>query len=294
MSDSLRQSYDLCRQAAWKSRSNFRLSFLMLPRNQRDAICSLYTFLRRTDDLADNDKPVAARQADLTSWRDALDRALRGTYDDPLFPALHDTVKNFGIPHHLLHAVIAGVERDLEMRPFATFPELESYCEKVASAVGACCLHIWQCWRLEVAEPARQCGIAFQLTNILRDLKEDATAGRVFLPLEDLDRFHYSVEQLTRHEVNASLRELVQFQIRRAEEYFRGAEVLANWLSGSGAASWRTMFDIYKDLLAKIKSQNGALFGPRISISRWKKLSIAARHFPAAYFSRNRRRNLEA
>ena len=188
---SIDASYALCRRMARQSGSSFYPCFFLLGREKRRAMDALYAFMRHTDDLGDNPQPVAARASAVRGWRASLAGALNGSWETPqhpLLPALADTVHRFHIPPEHLFAVIDGVEMDLAGRQYETFEDLAGYCRCVASAVGLACLHVWGYGGDEAREPADKCGLAFQLTNILRDLKEDAGQGRVYLPLEDLRR----------------------------------------------------------------------------------------------------------
>ncbi|HEY2895309.1 MAG TPA: phytoene/squalene synthase family protein, partial [Pirellulales bacterium] len=196
MSDEIAASYAHCRRIARRSASSFYYSFLLLPKPKRQAMCALYAFLRRTDDLGDSAAPAAERRGALVDWRHALVECQAGIYADPILPALAHTVRTFSIPLEYLHAVIDGIETDLEPVAYESFDQLEEYCYRVASVVGLACLRIWGSIHPSAERPARQCGIAFQLTNILRDLGEDAARGRVYLPREDMDRFAYRAEDL--------------------------------------------------------------------------------------------------
>ena len=183
----LAQSYAFCRRLSRLRHSSFYASFWLLPRDKRPAMHALYAFMRYTDDLGDSSLPVARRRAALQCWRRSLDDALAGRFGAegadgrPLLPALADTVRRFAIPREHLHAVIDGQEMDLDAVRYETFAQLAGYCEKVASAVGLACIHVWGIRDDGALEPARKCGIAFQLTNILRDLREDC-AGRSICP----------------------------------------------------------------------------------------------------------------
>ncbi len=196
MNETLAASYVHCQRIARRSGSSFYYSFLLLPKEKRLAMCALYAFLRRTDDLADSALPLEERTRALTSWRQSLNLALAGHCDDPLLPALADVVSEHAIPLEYLTAAIDGAEMDLRPVRFDSFADLEKYCELVASMVGLACLKIWGCQAAAAEGPARCCGVAFQLTNILRDLGEDARRDRVYLPLEDLARFDYTVDDL--------------------------------------------------------------------------------------------------
>ena len=203
---SLADSYEDCRVLTCRTAHNFRFSFLTLPREQRGAMNALYAFNRITDDLGDDESlPVEERREQLAAWRESVRAALavvptdaaltlnpqRSAFDRYL-PAIADMVARYRVPHEYLFAVIDGVELDLQPVEVATFGELERYCYHVAGAVGLCCIHVWG-FRDDpaVRQFAIDCGLALQLTNILRDLAEDADRGRVYLPREDLDRFGY-------------------------------------------------------------------------------------------------------
>ena len=277
MSDALSASYALCSRAARKAASNFHFTFWMLPAARRRAMCALYAFLRHTDDLGDGQEPLEVRRIALLKWRESLQRAMRGEFDSPLLPALADTVARYQIPLVFLGDVIDGVEMDLDGRRYETFAELEQYCHRVASAVGLACIHIWGFRGSEAYEPARQCGVAFQLTNILRDLKEDAEAGRVYLPAEDLRRFDYSAEELLRQVCDERFAALVRFEIERAEVFFLAAEPLAAWLDADGRRIFRAMLGAYRELLEGIKRSGADLLHRRVRLSPRQKLRIAAR-----------------
>jgi phytoene synthase len=278
MSDALEAAYAQCQQIARREAGNFYYSFLVLPREKRRGMYALYAFLRRTDDLGDNDQPAEIRRGDLDRWRAALDRALAGTCDTPLFLALHDTVQRFGIPPEYLHAAIDGVLMDVEGRSYETFAELSEYCYRVASVVGLACIHIWGFHHDPAAiEPARACGLAFQLTNILRDLKEDAAAGRVYLPQEDLRRFNYSADDLRACVRDDRFRELMRFEIARAEQLYHEGSLLQRYLEPDGRAALGAMVAIYHGLLNEIRRLDGDVFTRRIALSTWRKWGIAAR-----------------
>src|SRR5262245_19870526 len=252
----LQQSYALCQRLARKSASNFYFSFLLLPRQKRRAMCALYAYLRRVDDLGDDEQyGNASRSAALARLRIELDRALDGDARDPILHALADTVARYHIPREYVTAVLDGMERDLTGRRYETFDELEEYCYHVASVVGLSCIYIWGFRGPEALEPARQCGIAFQLTNIFRDLKEDTSRGRVYLPLEDLRRFRCSIEDLSRGEVNSRLLSLIEFEAARAEELFHAAAALEPLLHRDGRRVFRAMMETYGSLLRKIRSR---------------------------------------
>jgi phytoene synthase len=279
MNAALAASYAHCRRIARRSGSSFYYSFLLLPRRKRLAMCALYAFLRRTDDVADSDLPLAERRAALAAWRHSLANALAGGDDDPVLPALADVVRSYSLPLEYLSAAIDGAEMDLARTSYATFAELETYCERVASMVGLACLRIWGCQAAEAEPSARVCGVAFQLTNILRDLGEDAARGRVYLPQEDLDRFGYSADDLRAAVRDDRFRRLMRFQIERNERlYAQGAE-LERWLGPRERRVFASMTAVYRALLAEIKRRDGDVFSRRVRLSRWRKMRIATRSF---------------
>jgi phytoene synthase len=274
----LQQSYALCQRLARKSASNFYFSFLLLPREKRKAMCVLYAYLRRVDDLGDDERyGNESRSAELARLRIDLDRALDGDAHDPILQALADTAARYRIPREYLTAVLDGVEMDVARRHYETFDQLEEYCYRVASVVGLSCIHIWGFHGPEALEPARQCGVAFQLTNILRDLKEDAARGRVYLPLEDLRRFGCQIHDLAPDKVDDRHIALMQFEIDRAEKFYCAAAPLELSLARDGQRIFRAMTSTYRALLNRIKRRPENVFRRRIRITGWEKLRIAAR-----------------
>jgi phytoene synthase len=279
MSGGLQASYAHCQQIARRSASSFYYSFLLLPKPKRRAMCALYAFLRRTDDLGDGNEPVEHRREALADWRRSLRRSLHGQYDDPLLPALADTVRGCGVPLAYLEDVIDGVEMDLEPTGYESFAELEQYCHRVASAVGLACLPIWGCTSDLAETPARQCGLAFQLTNILRDLKEDAARDRIYLPAEELRRFDYSEADLRSGIRDGRFRELMRFQIERAEGFYAEGVELETYLSEDGRRVFGSMVAVYRALLDEIKRLDGDVLSRRVELTSWQKMRIASQWF---------------
>lgn len=283
MNRDLAASYQYCQRMARRSASSFYYSFLLLPKPKRRAMCALYAFLRLTDDLSDAASPAFDRRAALADWRASLDRSAAGQHDHPLLPALADTVTSYAVPHDYLHAVIDGVEMDLEPREYHTFEDLEQYCYRVASAVGLACLRVWGCRSPEADEPARRLGVAFQLTNILRDLKEDAARGRIYLPREDFERFGYSCDDLREGRRDDRFREMMRFQIARTENLFTAAREVEPCLDQDARGIFGSMVSVYRALLDEIKRLDGDVFTTRVVLSRWRRMRIATRWllFPA-------------
>ncbi|HJZ59112.1 MAG TPA: phytoene/squalene synthase family protein, partial [Gemmataceae bacterium] len=261
---STRHSFAACRELTRRARSSFPLAFRLLPPAKRRAMDTLYAFMRVTDDLAD--EPGGGRQA-LGRWRAALAGALRGEFSHPVHPALRDTVERFDIPPRDLFDVIDGVETDLEPVRFATFADLYPYCYRVASAVGLACVRVWGlrpgASHADAGPPAEAAGIAFQLTNILRDLGEDLARGRVYLPQDELARFDCPPEAWRKPAHAAAFRELMRFQVDRAREFYRRGEPLDRLLSPDGRAVFRVMAGIYRGLLDAIEASGFDVFARR-------------------------------
>ncbi|MEQ8787795.1 MAG: phytoene/squalene synthase family protein [Pirellulaceae bacterium] len=271
-------SYRECARLARRSASSFYWSFWLLPRHKRLAMCALYAFSRRADDLADSDKSLEERSGDLANWRRSFERAQQGEFDDPLLPAIVDTLERFEIPPRRLSAILDGVEMDLEPRRFETFGELREYCLLVASAVGMACLHIWGFEGDVESEAALDCGVAFQLTNILRDLREDARRGRVYLPQEDMRRFGYREEDLLSGQCNEAFQQLMSFEIERTETLYQNTAPLYTSLPADGRRVLGMMSSTYWRLLQEIKQRRSDVLQERVSLSLTAKLGIAASH----------------
>ena len=276
----LRASYDFCSGVSRREARNFYYSFLVLPADRRRSMCALYAFLRRTDDLADAPGPVGPKAKALADWRLALDDALASRSEGwPGWLALVDTVRAHEIPSRHLHDVIDGVEMDLSPRPFATFDDLSAYCYRVASVVGLSCLHIWgyrsNGGRAEAL--AEACGIALQLTNIIRDVREDALNGRVYLPRDELRRFGVDPAELAAPRPTGRVRALLAYQGARAASYYRKAEPLASLVDPVGRPVLAAIVGIYRALLDEIVRRDYDVLAGRVALPAWRKLAITAR-----------------
>jgi phytoene synthase len=276
--ESLLFSYRFCSGIARREAKNFYHAFLLLPPGRRRSMCALYAFLRRTDDLADEPGPHALKAEALSNWRLDLEAALAGR--SPAWPgllALSDTVSRHAIPMELLHAVIDGVSRDIEPNHFVTFADLADYCYHVASVVGLCCLHIWG-YRSEggTAEKlAEDCGLALQLTNILRDVGSDARAGRIYLPEDDLARFGVERAELAMMgRPNDGLHALLAFEAQRANGYYTAVRELVPLVAPIGRPVLLYIVGVYRALLDEIVRRDYDVLSRRVSLSRWRKLAV--------------------
>lgn len=280
MNAALAASYDHSRRVARTRARNFYYSFLLLPKEKRDAMCAIYAFMRYCDDLSDEPDAdgLAARLAKMVRWREELTEALDGRFGaNPAWPALHDTVQRFSIPHDYLYEMIEGVSSDLEPRALDSFDELYRYCYQVASVVGLTIVHIFGFEKkdeLEVRHLAERCGIAFQLTNILRDVKEDLSLGRVYLPKEDLDRFGVNPQSLR---YNEQFVELMRFEAGRAVAYYDESAPLVRLVHPSGQKSLQALIRIYRTLLERIEQAGYDVLSRRIRLSSFEKTAILLR-----------------
>ncbi len=273
----LAASYRRAEEIARRRARNFYYAFVVLPPERRRALCAVYAFMRACDDVSDGAASSEAKRLMLRGLRAGLDAALAGDCQgNPVFPALRDSVARFSIPARYFHWVVDGVEMDLTVERYETFDALYKYCFNVASAVGLVCLEIFGYRGAERArEHAEHCGIAFQLTNILRDVKEDAAMGRVYLPREDLRRFGYSEDELRRGVVDDRFRRLMDFEAARAADYFaRGRNLLTLVDEASRPALW-AMMEIYGRVLRKIVRRRFDVFGRSVRLSNPEKARIA-------------------
>lgn len=259
----LELSYSHCRRVARTQARNFYYSFVLLEKPQRDAMCAIYAFMRFCDDLSDG--PDTATPAAMEQWRTELDAALEGKYGPNLcWPAFHDSVQRYRIPHRYFHEMIDGVSSDLQPREIQTFEELYRYCYQVASVVGLTITHIFGFESPRALELAEKCGIAFQLTNIIRDVKEDEALGRCYLPREDRDRY-------------PDLHSLLAFQASRARSYYAESSPLIDLVHPKSRASLWALIEIYRRLLERIESSGFDVMRQRIRLSALEKLSIIAK-----------------
>jgi phytoene synthase len=269
------QSYEFCIRVARSRARNFYYSFVLLSRQQRKAMCAIYAFMRHCDDLSDD--PGATRAA-LENWRRELDESLAGRFGpNPLWPAFHHTVRRFGIPHQYFHEMIEGVESDLQPRRFRTFDELYRYCYQVASVVGLTVIHIFGFDTPSALPLAEKCGVAFQLTNILRDIREDAARGRIYLPAEDLERFGVTAEDLSDGNRSPEFLQLMQFEARRARSYYDESQPLLDLIHPRSRPSLWALIGIYSSLLDRIERSNYDVFTRRVRLSAFAKSRIILR-----------------
>jgi phytoene synthase len=286
---SVEESYAACREIAKREAKNFYYSFVALPKHKSDAMCAVYAFMRKADDLSDDEsKSHAQRRVELAAWVDEWHRAEGGEpATDIVFPALLDAKERFGISSQLLDQLIAGTAMDLEtpVRPkgyfdtYQTFDELYRYCYLVASVVGLVCIRIFGYSDPRAEKLAEQTGIAFQLTNILRDVKEDAERGRIYLPLDQLARYDVSVDQVAmlagsigkmQQHHKAMLAETSQ----KAERYYQAANELLTLIEPDSRPALWVLVTIYHRLLLRIQSKDYDVFSERVSVPNFEKVAV--------------------
>jgi len=276
MSPTEAQTY--CTTYTKQSGSNFYYSFLFLPQPRREAMYTIYTFCRMVDSAVDDPLPGSNPLEVLAQWREEVSATYQGNPTRPVTISLAAHLQQFDIPEQLLQELISGVEMDLTISRYPTFSELYPYCYRVASVVGLICLKIFNTQSPAAADYAVNLGLAFQLTNILRDLHSDAQENRIYLPLEDFHRFGYPVEDLLEQRSSPALVELMKFECARAQTYYQKAHEILRSLPFSDQKALivaEIMRGVYSSILEKIMAQNYSVFGPRIRVSPIQRLIIA-------------------
>ena len=290
----LTHAYSVCRGIARRAAKNFYYGFLVLPSDKRNAISAVYAFMRHADDISDDPAlDPQQKRLKLEEWLDAAKQVFAGkATDDPVLMALGDTQQRFKIPPELFEKLVHGTSLDLEIpaSPEApillcrTFDDLKQYCYYVASVVGLVCIRIFGYEDSKAEFLAEDCGLAFQLTNIIRDVKEDAGMGRIYLPEEDLERFQISPQQFlpaTMSEPGKAeqFRPVLEFEAERARKYYESAKWLMELIHEDSRGALWVLVEIYSRLLRKITERNYDVFTERVSLSFWEKLKVLSRGF---------------
>lgn len=282
---SLREAYAYCRQITQKSSSNFYHAFRLLSPAQHNALCAVYAFCRFVDDIADESESFLSNNqqpnrtdkllALFAAWREELSCCYAGRPHHPISLALADTVQRFPIRREHLAGIINGVEMDLRCRRYETFSRLYDYCYHVASLVGLVCIEIFGYRNPSARDYAVNLGVAFQLTNILRDVGEDGRRGRIYLPLEDLARFRYLEEDLLGGVYNQAFMQLMTFECQRTRDYYARAVACLAPEDRRPLVAAEAMRSIYSRLLDKIVARNYHVFGTRVSLPTARKVGLA-------------------
>ena len=282
-------AYSVCRSIARSAAKNFYYGFMVLPRRKRNALSAVYAFMRRCDDIADdNTLSPYDRQVKLAEWLDKVHRALAAQpTDDPVLLALTDTQRVYQIPIGLLDQLAFGTAADLDQAQpepgtaaplsarYQTFEELRQYCYGVASVVGLVCIKIFG-YRDPAAEAlAERCGLAFQLTNIIRDVKEDVAMGRIYFPQEDMERCGIVPADLATPKIDlARVRPLLALEADRARQYYRAGEELIPLVNEDSQPGLWVLITIYSRLLEKIASRQYDVFSERVRLTVPDKLTV--------------------
>jgi len=302
----LARSYEECHRIARASHSNFYYAFFLLPKLKRDALAALYAFMRLVDDVSDENQVLLAKQRDLAKWRAAFDEAVTGhsqvfdgTAAIPLpseasygeaevLPALVDTMQRYRMPARYLHDLISGAEMDLTVQTYPTFDRLREYCYRVAGTVGLTCTHVFGFSDARALDLAEKLGLAFQLTNIIRDVHEDYKLGRVYLPEEDLLRYGVSPEDFGRNEATLGVRELLRFEAERAWQLYEEGSALLGLIDADSRGALWLLVHTYSALLSRIESVGFAVFGERVRLPKAEKMMFIAK----ARFGRHTEENI--
>ena len=268
---------EYCQQKAASSGSSFYYSFMFLPPNRRRAITALYAFCREVDDVVDECQDLQIAATKLAWWRQEVARLYAGTPEHPVTRALVAVIGEFSVPQEQLLEIIDGMEMDLQQSRYLDFKALSLYCYRVASVVGLLAAEIFGYQDRKTLKYAHDLGMAFQLTNIIRDVGEDARRGRVYLPMDELKRFEVPVADLLNARHSDNFRKLMEFQIERAEQYYAQAMAALPAIDRKAQRPGLVMAAIYRTLLEEIKNEGCLVLKQRTSLTPIRKLWIAWR-----------------
>ena len=277
----LEDDYARCAQVTREASSNFYYAFMLLPVERRRALHAVYAFCRFIDDIAD-EASVRDPAVLLARWREELERVFNGQPTRPVSRALADGVRHFNVPRRYFDEFIDGVEMDLSLKRYQSFDDLRLYCYRVASTVGLMCIEIFGYHNPGARAYAESLGIAFQLTNIMRDVSEDAARGRIYLPLEDLARFEVSEDDICGGVHTARFERLMEFEAGRARSFYAAAELALPQEDRSTLLTAEAMRLIYGALLNRIVRSKYHVLGRRQSLSAPRKLFLVGRAWASA------------
>ena len=266
--------------------TTFGVAFVLLPRDQRDAIRAIHAWSRAVDDSVDEEADPGLARSRIEAWREDVAALVEGRPRRPESVALAPHVRRFGIPRDYFEALIAGVEMDLHRERYATFAELREYCYRVASIVGLICLRVFGDAEERARAYAESLGLALQLTNILRDVGTDAARGRIYLPADERARFGVSDEAIVRGERSDAMLRLLRFQAERARGYFDAAARELRGLDRRRYLAAEIMGRVYNRLLERIEASRFDVFSREIRVPRLERVWIAAATAAAIRFGR--------
>lgn len=295
MNQQLNHAYAVCRGISRRAAKNFYYGFIVLPSEKRNALSAVYAFMRHADDITDEPgiDPQQKRQK-LSEWMEAAKAVFAGkATDDPVLMALGDAQKNFKIPPELFEKLVYGTSLDLDIPAASaeapailcnTFEDLKQYCYYVASVVGLVCIRIFGYEDSKAEFLAEDCGLAFQLTNIIRDIKEDAGMGRIYIPEEDLARTNLSAANFSSASLQdpaqvQQLRPALEYEAERARKYYESAKWLMELIEEDSRAALWVLVEIYSRLLKKITERNYDVLTERVRLTFWEKMKVLSRGF---------------
>lgn len=281
MAPGLEEAYAYCSDLTRSRARNFYYAFITLPKDKRRAIYAAYAFCRLSDDYSDEEIPIDEKAALLSGLHGELDEAFEGRAESEVFVALVDASQRYGIPKDYFHEIIKGVEMDLVNSNYASFEELYQYCYRVASVVGLVCIEIFEYTDPRAREYATDMGIAMQLTNILRDIKEDCGRGRVYLPQSELAQHGVTEESLRAGDTGPEFRAMMGEQVSRARGYFESSAALLPLLRPRSRLCPAVLRALYSAVLDRIEARDYDVFGERVSLSSREKLALTARVWSA-------------
>lgn len=282
------EAYEYCRRITREAAGNFYYAFVTLPRHRRRAMYAAYAYCRLCDDLSDDDLPIDDKTSRIQGIDALLEEARAGNPDGPVFEAIVHAAAEYDIPYEDLTEVARGVEMDLTISRYETFEDLETYCYRVASVVGLISIQIMGYTDQRAREYAIDLGLAMQITNILRDIREDAERGRIYIPQEDLRRFGYTEEDLLAGTVNDQFRSLMEFEVARAREYFERGKRLIKLLPVRTRAFPAVLGGLYGRVLDRIEARNYNVFEGRVGLSTREKVGLAVRLWIQSYIPMER------
>jgi len=269
-------AYEECRSITRREAKNFYYAFLTLPGAQRRAIYVTYAFCRHCDDSVDREASTEEKLSALTTLEEELQLSYSGQNNEPLFAALTDVVQRYDIPQEYFRQILSGVESDLTKNRYEDFEELRRYCYQVASVVGLICLQIFGYTDEEAKQHAVDLGLAMQLTNIARDVREDLEYDRIYLPQSEMAQFGYSEDELQAGVVNEAFIELMRFQTQRAKDYFHSGFQLLPYLSRRSRACPAVLGQLYRKVLEHIEDADYDVLHHRVALSTREKVRVTA------------------
>jgi phytoene synthase len=275
--NSLAADHLVCTEVLRAAGSSFALPIRLLPAAKRRGTTALYAFCRRADDIVDDAADLEAARRGLDAFEAAAAAALAGgPCDEPVLRALADAVRRFAIPRQAIHDILEGVRMDLVHSAYGTVADLEGYCRRVASAVGIAAVHVWGYLDPAAIQRSDDCGLAFQYTNILRDIPEDLGRGRIYLPAEDLAACGCTAEELRGGRLHAGFDALAARLVARAEARFARAAALDRMLTTDGRLAFRAMYGVYRSLLGAVRRAGRGIFTERVKPAKPRLLAAAA------------------